>query len=265
MPSVFCHENLTVDFYRTLSTSSDSKMISMTQDLFYTQLSSIEGITVIDNRDQNYNAQSKNQASSEDSIAFYTEINESSDSQSEDSWVCTVYSVNNKKGLSAKKSGTYASYYKILMDAKNLISAVLDEAQEKSSLPESKEKSAESATTISNAESLSGSWASSELFIDKVMILRGGRGFVIFKNGATMNISIKINGQEILVTQTGRPNASFFPELPREIALENAANAEPVTWLLTLNGNGLKGTKSTLVMQNGNAIQGSVTVEWTRK
>ena len=100
--------------------------------------------------------------------------------------------------------------------------------------------------------------------------MRGGRGFVIFKNGSSMNITVEIksdgSSQNIIITQNGKANASFFPELPREVALKEAVNADPVKWILTLDDDDtLSGIKSTLILNDGVAINGTMNVVWKRK
>ena len=105
--------------------------------------------------------------------------------------------------------------------------------------------------------------------IEKILILRGGRGFVIFENGASMNVSVEEAGSSVKITQTSRPNASFFPELPRALALKNAAQSQPVEWNLTLTEDGsLKGSKTTLVESRSSdtgVSRGTVDVEWKRR
>ena len=85
-----------------------------------------------------------------------------------------------------------------------------------------------------------------------------------------MNITVEIKStgaaQSIIITQNGKANASFFPELPREIALKEAVNAEPIKWVLTLSDDDtLTGTKSTLILNDGTAKTGTMNVTWKRK
>ena len=66
-----------------------------------------------------------------------------------------------------------------------------------------------------------------------------------------------------------RSNASYYPDLPRELALKNAATASPIKWDLTLTSSStLKGTKTTLVentdSENG-VKKGTFNVEWTKQ
>ena len=117
---------------------------------------------------------------------------------------------------------------------------------------------------------LAGTWGGEEN-INKIVIMRSGRGFVIFKNGASMNILIKIQKAEsdtkVIITQESRPNASFFPELPRTVALQAAKEAEPIEWTLSLlNDNTLSGTKKTLTLASDNQTSMSkLNVTWHRK
>ncbi len=117
---------------------------------------------------------------------------------------------------------------------------------------------------------LAGTWFG-EKNINKIVLMRSGRGFVIYNNGASMNINIKIEAKNeintIIITQQGSQNASFFPELPRNVALLAAKNAKPIQWTLILKDNNtLTGTKQTLSISNdNNAIPSVVDVTWTRK
>ena len=83
-----------------------------------------------------------------------------------------------------------------------------------------------------------------------------------------MNISITVQGNSIKIKQNGKPNASFFPEIPRQDALKNAATAAPVEWNMTLSGNTLSGKKTTLVENKsspGGISQGEIEVSWTKR
>jgi hypothetical protein len=99
--------------------------------------------------------------------------------------------------------------------------------------------------------------------------MRGGRGFVIFNNGASMNITVELSGsgnnRQVLVKQKGNSNASFYPDLKRTAALTAAVSAAPITWTLSLTDtNTLKGTKDTLLPDGDSYKEGSVNVTWTR-
>lgn len=244
------HAATPVDFYATVSGSSDVSMLKMTTDLFFTQLQSLDGYAVIDRRDTLFSADT----ASVSNISFYAEIQEDADG-----WVCTLHATQN--GKYANSSKKYANYYKILLDAKSSLETLF------SSLAGTSSGASAAATSASDVEKLAGTW-SGEPQIDKVVILRGGRGFVIFRNGASMNIAVEVRGSSVTIRQVGKFNASFYPELPRSTALQNADTAPLIEWNLTISGNTMSGTKTTLVEDSGSttgAASGTVEVNWLRR
>ena len=121
---------------------------------------------------------------------------------------------------------------------------------------------------IASTEELSGTW-SGEDSINKIVIMRGGRGCVIFNNGASMNITVELSGSEsnrtVTVIQKGNSNASFYPDLKRTAALSAAVSAAPIKWTLTLTDtNTLKGIKNTLLPDGDDYKEGTIPVVWTK-
>ena len=238
----------------------------MTTDLFFAQFQAVDGYSVNDRRNENYNPSAETR-----NISFYAEIQEDTDG----GWLCTLNAIkaDDKQNVSSTKK--YDTYYKILLDAKPSLENLLKNLSGNIQLPSSQEtqnqENREQQTTSyaneNSIEAIAGTWTGEPL-IEKILILRGGRGFVIFKNGASMNISITVQGNSIKIRQNGKPNASFFPEIPRQEALKNAATAAPVEWNMTLSGNTLSGKKTTLV-ENKNSpegiSQGEIEVSWTKR
>lgn len=264
-------ESLQVDYYGVVSSSSDTNMLKMAQDVFYTQLKSIDSLVVVDRRpDISKTLDSVpeiNQKSSR--IAFYAEIDEKKDLFENTAWNCKFIAVNPKDKTEHSKSEIFESYYKILVNAKNSIESVLSEFNSAKKIPTDADKQNLAANSHSNIdiESLAGTWTG-EPGTDKIIILRGGRGFVIYKNGATMNIKVaaRNGGNEIEISQVGKSNASFFTELQRETALAAAPNAEPIKWNFKITSkSSLKGTKTTLLQDGDNAKEGTVPATWTKK
>ncbi|MBP5358182.1 MAG: hypothetical protein J6Y69_03230 [Treponema sp.] len=249
-----------VGFYATVSSSDDTNMLTMTTDLFYTQLQNMNGYSVIDCRNTPYNENAEKKGD----IIFYAEIQEE-DGQ----WSCTLHAATGNPLKTVQETRSYASYYKILLDAKASLDSILSKLYQDDNATQAKDQvEAASGSGSASLDSLAGTWTGEQL-IDKVIILRGGKGFVIFKNGASMTISVSIKGNNVSVVQQGRSNASFYPEIARELALKNAATASPISWSLTLMGEStLKGTKTTLVedksSSSGIAI-GSIEVQWTKQ
>lgn len=286
-------QKIVVDFYATVTNSFDKNTILMTQDLYYSHLASLDDIVLNDRRSTQFNEPdfvdlltNKANANVENDktchIAFYAQITESNTGNG--NWTCSLNAVNLLSGVHIKKQDTYSSYYKVLLDAKSFVQQVIYQAAglegSSPSIP-SAPSSASSASSSSSPpvalnktpsgtkgqspEVLSGTW-SGEDYIDKIVILRGGRGFVIYKNGASMNISVVIAGDAVEITQVGKSNASFFPELPRDVALKVATDAPAIKWNLTLlDSNLLEGKKTTLALQDGTATESQVAVSWKRQ
>ncbi|MCM1321173.1 MAG: hypothetical protein NC041_04720 [Bacteroides sp.] len=251
-----------IAYYAVVSNSADAQTLKMAQDLFYSRLSAFPEYTIIDKRSQSFSR--TDSENGEEEIALYAEIQEQNGT-----WLCTLNAFDTENGVSSVSSHSYESYYKILLDAKPSLSALLTDIAAKSAAAKigknsteqavrteqaaaaaAEEKLSPSAKNMPSLEFLSGTWKGEE-HIDKIILLRSGRGFIIFKNGATMNIAIHISGSGIKIVQTSAQNASFFPELTRSAALKNAAGAPPIEWLLSSETeNTLAGTKKTLAMEN---------------
>ena len=247
-----------VEFYSLSSTVTDSSKIQMTEDLFFTQLLSLHQYKIVDKRPTGYLGTPAN--ASQDTMVFYGELQENGSR-----WTCTLHLEQPHLNKKAQVTGTYDSYFKLLSEAKSSISQLF--ANLEAPTTSYKQKDSAGAPTF---DSLSGTWIG-EASINKIVLLRGGRWFVIFNNGASMNISVEIQGHTIICTQTAKSNASFFPELPREVALVAAMNAQPITWTMTLSNNGtMTGTKRSLlaVVDSGTAVgaeMGTTEVTWIRQ
>jgi hypothetical protein len=267
-----------VDFLGIVSTDADSNMIKMTEDLYYAQIAEIPGLTVIDKRasgfSQKYVSEGKPDFSiTTSSLVFYVLIKRSSQNQGK--WICIFTIADRISGDIYSDSKEYDSYYKILMESKISLQSFFEQfstsqhiaAVPSENTPDFSSSDADTSSLPVSTDWLAGTWNGEEN-IDKIVILRGGRGFIILKNGATMNVSIDIDktAKKVIITQSGKANASFFPDLPRKTALEAATTALPIQWNLSLkNNNTLTGTKSTLVPAGNKAEPGTVAVSWTRK
>ena len=265
-------QSYNIDYYGIVSSDIEPNMAKMTSDLYYTQLSEINNFSITDKR----TAASMTQSPSVDSysalaLSFYAEIAKDSDGAS---WKTTLHVVDKSKNEEHTLTRQYDSFYKILMEPKSALQDSIRKLIENNAsgqgiteAPIKQEESAPKANKVST-ESLSGTWKGEEN-IDKIVILRGGRGFVIFNNGASMNITISLSdnqdSQQILVTQSGRSNASYYPDLPRTIALNAAVTADPIQWTLVLSENNrLTGYKKTLLPSEDSYKIGTVQVEWNK-
>lgn len=243
----------------------------MTSDLYYTQLSEINNFSVEDKRTTpSLSERPDAEVFSSNSLSFFTLINKDLNS---DKWITTYYVVDKAHNEEHSKKKIYDSFYKILMESKDVLKDTIKQLIENDSSATAitasvQEKSASTASAITSTEELSGTWGGEEN-INKIVIMRGGRGFVIFNNGASMNITVELSGQDnnrqVLIKQKGNSNASFYPDLKRTAALTAAVSAAPIKWTLSLTDtNTLKGVKDTLLPDGDSYKEGSINVTWTR-
>lgn len=243
----------------------------MTSDLYYTQLSEINNFSVEDKRTTpSLSERPDAEVFSSNSLSFFTLINKDLNS---DKWITTYYVVDKAHNEEHSKKKIYDSFYKILMESKDVLKDTIKQLIENDSSATAitasvQEKSASTASPITSTEELSGTWGGEEN-INKIVIMRGGRGFVIFNNGASMNITVELSGQDnnrqVLIKQKGNSNASFYPDLKRTAALTAAVSAAPIKWTLSLTDtNTLKGVKDTLLPDGDSYKEGSINVTWTR-
>ncbi|MDY4985632.1 MAG: hypothetical protein SO112_06380 [Treponema sp.] len=240
-------------------------MSKMTSDLYYTQLSEIDNFSTTDKRIDNALSKIPEISSLSDSrLSFYTEIVKDNNT---DKWSVILHVIDKANNNEQTSTKIYDSFYKILMEPKSTLQSSIKsliESNHNSSIAEGTKTTAGKGESL-NTETLSGTWTG-ENYIDKVVILRGGRGFVIFNNGASMNISVEINSRkQVVVTQKGRSNASFFPNLPRNLALNAALSADPIIWKFSIvDSNTLSGFKTTLVSTADTYDYQDIQVTWNR-
>ena len=269
--SAFSQNKYSIDYFGIVAAGVDDNMSKMTSDLYYTQLCEINGYTVNDKRIGIRMASAPQSSDFEDGkISLYAVISKKGNTSK---WISTINIYDSSRKAVFSEAKEYDSFYKILMEPKaslqETISTLLSGSGTVAQAPVGSASPSKPAAKIQSTEFLSGTWGGEET-IDKIVIMRGGRGFVIFKNGSSMNITVEIqtegSSQNIVITQNGKANASFFPELPREVALKEAVNAKPIKWIFNINDDDtLSGTKSTLILSDGVAANGTLDVVWKRK
>lgn len=267
----FSQSKYTIDYFGIVANGVDDNMSKMTSDLYYTQLCEINDYSVNDKRVGIRMASTPDTSDFEDGkISLYAVI---SKKENTSKWISTITIFDSSKNATLSEAKEYDSFYKILMEPKaalqDTISSLLSGGGKSVAAAASGTTTPKSTSKIQSTEFLSGTWGGEDT-IDKIVIMRGGRGFVIFKNGSSMNITVEIKtdgaSQNIVITQNGKANASFFPELPREVALKEAVNAQPIKWIFNVNDDDtLSGTKSTLILSDGVAENGTLDVIWKRK
>ena len=253
-----------IDYYGIVSSEIDDNMAKMLSDLYYTQFQEISSFNVTDKRTQDcLKSIPSNDSIDSSNFSFYSII-----TKENAKWISNLTIKNKNLNHSVKKE--FDSFYKILMEPKDILQASLKDLVLQKTDTSTEEESEQPQINLPqiSTEFLSGTWYG-ENNIDKIVIMRGGRGFVIFNNGASMNISVELSNaskKTIKIKQNGRSNASFYPDLPRQVALKVAVNANPIEWNFELlDDNTLKGKKSTLISANEDAIPGIIDVTWHRR
>lgn len=253
-----------IDYYGIVSSEIDDNMAKMLSDLYYTQFQEISSFYVTDKRTQDcLKTIPSNDSIDSSNFSFYSII-----TKENAKWISNLTIKNKNLNHSVKKE--FDSFYKILMEPKDILQASLKDLVLQKTVVSTEEESEQPQINLPqiSTEFLSGTWYG-ENNIDKIVIMRGGRGFVIFNNGASMNISVELSNaskKTIKIKQNGRSNASFYPDLPRQVALKVAVNANPIEWNFELlDDNTLKGKKSTLISANEDAIPGIIDVTWHRR
>ncbi len=269
--AVLSAQSYNIDYYGIVSTEIDANMSKMTSDLYFTQLSEINNFSVSDKR-TTPNLSERPDASefAEGKLSFFTLITKDTNA---DKWITTYYVVDKTKNEEHSKRKIYDSFYKLLMEPKDVLKDTIKQLIENDNAATGistsiQESSTSKSAKIASTEELSGTW-SGEDSINKIVIMRGGRGFVIFNNGASMNITVELSGSEsnrtVTVIQKGNSNASFYPDLKRTAALSAAVSAAPIKWTLTLTDtNTLKGIKNTLLPDGDDYKEGTIPVVWTK-
>lgn len=256
-----------IDFYGIVAPEADANMTGMTSDLYFVQLSDMDGIRVSDRRSSNFSSRYTENGSpifDGTDTSFYAVINKG---KSTGTWVCTLHLANPNSSSEISYSREFDSYYKIMTDAKQTIQALFEQKESNVNSNVTAQQSGENVSVQRvSSEAVAGTWYGED-YIEKIVILKGGRGFVIFKNGASMTISVSVSEAQnnVTITQTGPSNASYFPDLPRDAALQLATSAKPLSWTLSLNSNNtLSGKKNTYAMKDGNSVQVTTNVVWSR-
>lgn len=270
-------------YYGVVTNVNDQNMLNMTQDLFAAQVRGIDYVSLQDMRSDGVKALYADVSTDTDGSEFFSLVKEMSPAQedvilffarifrprSDEKWECTFFAKNAQTGVVASRTKKYDSYYKILSDAKHFIQSVVAEACGKSDEMEASPKSASTKRPSAlNAENIAGTW-SGESDISKIILMRSGRGFIVFANGATMNISVSLSGNEgskkLRVVQQDKFNASYYPDIDRGKILPYAETAAPIEWNLSMMPNGnLEGTKKTLVASAGGVEPSDVSVVWKK-
>lgn len=120
-------------------------------------------------------------------------------------------------------------------------------------------------------DSLAGAWYGEDGEVEKVMIMRGGRGVAIWVSGISILLDLKLQDGILVVSQKGLPQPRQFVSLPDNIASLAAKSAKPITWQFSVDQDlkVLSGLKRTWTVQYKNdqivsMSEVAVPVRWHR-
>lgn len=169
-------------------------------------------------------------------------------------------------------SKVYDNVNKILLDSRLLVFNLFDFSVRLENLADTMEQDQRITEFeyIETVDSLAGSWKG-EPGLDRIMILRGGRGMAVFSSGVSVSLEFKIDNGYLLVTQKGVLQPRQFLNLPDDIARQAVQKIDPPQWrfLVSADKKILSGTKvDAQIRYNETAIidvqYGTVIVEWLR-
>lgn len=186
---------------------------------------------------------------------------------------------NKQKQIVRNISKDYEGSNKVLLDSRILIKELF-EAQDVAVIEEKKENTESIKSSlldetdfkpISSLDSLAGAWYGEDGEVEKIMIMRGGRGVAIWVSGISLLLELKLENGFLIATQKGVPQPRQFINLPDNIASLAAKATKPIVWQLHINQDlkilsGLKKTSS--IKYNNSEIisvsEVSVPVKWHR-
>ncbi len=174
-------------------------------------------------------------------------------------------------------SRVYDNSSKILLESRMLVRDLFDLSI---SLPDPefslqeivKEEPVESETytVIESLDTLAGTWIG-EPGIEKIMILRGGRGVVVLSSGISLSVELSIDGNSLYVKQKSALHMRQFLDLPDTVARKAVNVAPPLEWIMKLTSDQktLSGIKKTVsIVNDGTDILSvkpdSLSVVWQR-
>ena len=139
---------------------------------------------------------------------------------------------NASDDITRRISKIYQSVNLILLDSRVLVSDIFDKSVNLSvtyNLETSVPKEDVEAAEVKNIDILSGSWQGEE-GLERVEIMRGGRGIALLSSGITILLQIKVAEGFLTVNQSGKPLPRQFINLPDEIAKKAAEAGKTPSW-----------------------------------
>lgn len=140
---------------------------------------------------------------------------------------------NASDDITRRISKIYQSVNLILLDSRILVSDIFDRSVNLSAaynLEDIPNKDTnDEVEKVKNIDILSGSWQGEE-GIERVEIMRGGRGIALLSSGITILLQIKVDDGYLTINQSGKPSSRQFVNLPDEIAKKAAEAGKTPSW-----------------------------------
>ena len=139
---------------------------------------------------------------------------------------------NSSDKITRRISKIYQSVNLILLDSRVLVSDIFDKSVNLSvtyNPEDSDSKENSEVEEVKNIDILSGSWQGEE-GLERVELMRGGRGIALLSSGITILLQIRIHEGYLTINQSGKPMPRQFINLPDEIAKKAAEMGKTPSW-----------------------------------
>lgn len=151
----------------------------------------------------------------------------------------------------------YESSNKILLESRVLVKELFEQSAALSSKKNGEKAASDESTdfvSVSDIDSLAGAWLGEDE-IEKVMIMRGGRGVAIWISGISLLLDLKISSGSLIITQKGAPQPRQFVNLPDNIAALASKSVKPIVWEFKTDADKklLTGLKKTYLIKHNNS------------
>jgi hypothetical protein len=186
-----------------------------------------------------------------------------------------LFSLDVTKASTAEKRSVaeaFASENDLLLSVRRLTRKLLERQDDTASVASARDPEARPKNPAPSLSLVAGTWKGDKN-LDRVTILRDGRGFAVLSSGRRMSLKVAIDGSAVVVAQD-QPNSPDFyrPSLDYKSAKAVAQGARPWRWTFSLSSDGstLSGvkesvfvtvTKAGAVSLDNNYVRDAV---WTR-
>ena len=166
---------------------------------------------------------------------------------------------NSSDKITKRISKIYQSVNLILLDSRVLVSDIFDKSVNLSvtyNPEDSDSKENSEVEEVKNIDILSGSWQGEE-GLERVELMRGGRGIALLSSGITILLQIRIHEGYLTINQSGKPMPRQFINLPDEIAKKAAEMGKTPSWkfLVSADNKILVGEKTDIeIIYHGNTL-----------